>query len=73
VDFGSRFGSYVDGIKSKVASNWYLREVKTSTPADATVYVQFTIARDGSVGTPSLTAPSNFPHSTRLVSTPCSG
>ncbi len=47
-DFGSRYGWYVDVIKTKVAQNWLLPEVATSTPTGATVYVQFSVHRDGS-------------------------
>jgi periplasmic protein TonB len=58
-DFGSRFGWYVDVIKRKVAQDWYLQEVEPSTPAGATVYVQFTVGRDGSPGSVSLATPSS--------------
>src|ERR1700734_478468 len=58
-DFGSRFGWYVDVIKRKVAQDWYLQEVDPSTPAGATVFVQFTVARDGSPGSISLATPSS--------------
>jgi protein TonB len=58
-DFGSRFGWYVDVIKRKVAQDWYLQEVDPSTPAGATVYVQFSVGRDGSPGTVSLATPSS--------------
>jgi periplasmic protein TonB len=60
-DFGSRFGWYVDVIKRKVAQDWYLQEVDPSTPAGATVYVQFAVGRDGSPGTVSLATPSSSP------------
>ena len=60
-DFGSRFGWYVDVIKRKVAQDWYLQEVDPSTPAGATVYVQFTVSRDGSPGSVSLATPSSSP------------
>src|SRR5580704_4989885 len=60
-DFGSRFGWYVDVIKRKVAQDWYLQEVEPSTPAGATVFVQFTVARDGSPGSITLATPSSFP------------
>jgi periplasmic protein TonB len=58
-DFGSRFGWYVDVIKRKVAQDWYLQEVDPSTQPGATVYVQFTVARDGTPGTVSLATPSS--------------
>jgi protein TonB len=60
-DFGSRFGWYVDVIKRKVAQDWYLQEVDPSTPAGATVYVQFTVSRDGSPSNLSLATPSSSP------------
>jgi len=60
-DFGSRFGWYVDVIKRKVAQDWYLQEVEPGTPAGATVFVQFTVAKDGSPGSISLATPSSSP------------
>jgi TonB family protein len=60
-DFGSRFPEYVDVIKRKVAHDWYLQEVEPGTPAGATVFVQFTVARDGSPGHISLLTPSSSP------------
>ncbi|MGA3223995.1 MAG: TonB C-terminal domain-containing protein [Acidobacteriaceae bacterium] len=60
-DFGSRFGWYVDVIKRKVAQDWYLQEVEPSTPAGATVFVQFTVGRDGSPGSVTLATPSSSP------------
>jgi periplasmic protein TonB len=60
-DFGSRFGWYVDVIKRKVAQDWYLQEVDPSTAAGATVFVQFTVARDGSPSSISLATPSSSP------------
>jgi periplasmic protein TonB len=58
-DFGSRFGWYVDVIKRKVAQDWYLQEVEPSTPAGATVFVQFTVAKDGSPSSIALATPSS--------------
>jgi protein TonB len=60
-DFGARFGWYVDVIKRKVAGVWYLREVDPSTAAGATVYIQFTVSRDGSPGNVSIATPSSSP------------
>lgn len=60
-DFGTRFGWYVDVIKRKVAQDWYLQEVDPSTPAGATVYVQFTVGRNGSPSSVSLATPSSSP------------
>lgn len=60
-DFGARFGWYVDVIKRKVAGVWYLREVDPGTPAGATVYIQFTVSRDGTPGNVSIATPSSSP------------
>ncbi|HEV2272740.1 MAG TPA: TonB family protein [Acidobacteriaceae bacterium] len=60
-DFGSRFGWYVDVIKRKVAQNWLLPEVAAGTPAGATVYVQFSVGRDGSVSGVRIATPSGSP------------
>src|ERR1700729_922707 len=60
-DFGSRFGWYVDVIKRKVAQDWYLQEVEPSTPVGATVFVQCTVARDGSPSNISRATPSSSP------------
>jgi periplasmic protein TonB len=60
-DFGSRFGWYVDVIKRKVAQDWYLQEVEPSTAAGATVYIQFTVGRDGAPGSVSVATPSSSP------------
>jgi periplasmic protein TonB len=60
-DFGARFGWYVDVIKRKVAQDWYLQEVDPSTAAGATVFIQFTVARDGTPGSVSIATPSNSP------------
>jgi protein TonB len=51
----------VDVIKRKVAQDWYLQEVEPSTPVGATVFVQFTVARDGSPSNISLATPSSSP------------
>ena len=60
-DFGSRFGWYVDVIKRKVAQEWYMKEVDSSTPAGVTVFVQFTVARDGTPGSITIATPSSSP------------
>ena len=60
-DLGSHFGWYVDVIKRKVAQDWYLQEVEPGTPVGATVFVQFTVARDGSPSNITLATPSSSP------------
>jgi len=46
-DFGSQFPFYVDIIKRTVARNWYQQEVQPSTSAGARVFLNFSVARDG--------------------------
>ena len=62
-DFGSQFPYYVDIIKRTVARNWYQQEVQPSTPGGSRVFLNFSVARDGtpsnihietSSGSPSL-------------------
>ena len=60
-DFGSRFGWYVDVIKRKVAQNWLLPEVAAGTPVGATVYIQFSVGRDGSVNGARIATSSGSP------------
>jgi protein TonB len=48
-DFGSRFGWYVEGISRKMSANWYKSLVDPSTPRGARAFIDFTIAKDGSV------------------------
>ena len=47
VDFGARFGWYVNNMNQAITSNWYHQEVNSSTPHGARVYLVFTIHRDG--------------------------
>jgi TonB family protein len=58
---GTVNAQYVDVIKRTVARNWYLQEVQPSTAAGATVYVQFTVARDGTPSSVTLATPSSSP------------
>ena len=60
-DFGSRFGYYVDIIKQRVAQNWLLPEVAAGTPVGATVYIQFSVGRDGSVSGAQIAKSSGSP------------
>ncbi|HSZ16885.1 MAG TPA: energy transducer TonB [Terracidiphilus sp.] len=60
-DFGSRFGWYVDGISRKMSSNWYKALVDQNTPRGARSYIDFTIARDGSVSNVRLDRSSGSP------------
>jgi protein TonB len=49
-DFGSRFGWYVEQINRTMGANWYKAMVDQNTPRGAKAYIDFKIAKDGSVG-----------------------
>jgi protein TonB len=49
VDFGTRFGWYVNNMNRVISTNWYNGEVNSSTQKGSRVYLIFTIHRDGSV------------------------
>ncbi|MGA9068757.1 MAG: TonB family protein [Terracidiphilus sp.] len=49
VDFGSKYGWYVNNMNQKVSQNWYSQEVNSSTMKGSRVYLIFTIHRDGTV------------------------
>jgi protein TonB len=60
-DFGSQFPYYVDIIRRTVARNWYEQEVQPSTPAGTRVFLNFSVARDGSPSNVHIQAPSGSP------------
>ncbi len=60
-DFGSRFGWYVEGINRKMGQNWYKSLVDQRTPRGAKAFIDFTIARDGSVSDVKLERSSGSP------------
>ena len=49
---GSQLGGYIEAAKNKVTEKWDASEVAASTPAGATVYIQFAIRRSGTHATP---------------------
>jgi len=49
VDFGTKYGWYVNNMNQKVSANWYNQEVNSSTPKGSRAYLVFTIHKDGSV------------------------
>ena len=49
---GSQLGGYIEAAKNKVAEKWDSSEVAASTPAGATVYIQFAIRRSGAHAAP---------------------
>lgn len=59
--FGSMFAWYVQGINRKMSANWYRSLVDTRTPRGARAYIDFTIYRDGSVGSVRLEKTSGSP------------
>jgi hypothetical protein len=55
-----RLGSYIEAVKSKVAEKWNSSEVAGSTPAGATVYIQFSIRRRGNHEVPTMETSSGY-------------
>jgi TonB family protein len=56
----SQLGGYTEAAKNKVAQKWDLSEVAGSTPAGATVYMQFAIRRRGTHEVPTVQTPSGY-------------
>jgi hypothetical protein len=57
----SQLSGYIEGAKNQVAQKWNLSEVAGSTPAGATVYIQFAIRRRGSHEVPTMETSSGYP------------
>jgi TonB family protein len=57
---GSQLGGYAEEAKNKVGQEWDLSEVAGSTPAGATVYIQFSIGRRGKHEVPTVETPSGY-------------
>ncbi len=57
---GSLLGGYIEVAKSKVAEKWDPSEVAGSTPAGATVYIQFSIRRRGNHEAPTMETSSGY-------------
>ncbi len=57
---GPQVDAYVEAAKNRVAQNWNSSEVGSSTPAGATVYIQFAIRRRGNRGVPTLQTSSGY-------------
>jgi hypothetical protein len=58
---GSQLGGYIEGAKTQVAQKWNSSEVAGSTPAGATVYIQFGIRRRGNHEVPTMETSSGYP------------
>jgi TonB family protein len=56
----SQLGGYIEAAKSKVAQKWNLSEVDATTPAGATVYIQFAIGRRGHHAVPTMETSSGY-------------
>jgi periplasmic protein TonB len=48
-DFGSRYGWYVSAVRSRVSGNWLLSTISPTLMSAPRVYVEFKIARDGTI------------------------
>lgn len=58
---GFNYPWYVNLIQSKVAQNWYIKEVDPHTPVGSITKVTFTISRDGSASGFRISQSSGFP------------
>jgi hypothetical protein len=56
----SQLSGYTEAAKTKVALKWDSSEVTGTTPAGATVYIQFAIRRRGNHGFPTVETPSGY-------------
>jgi TonB C terminal len=50
----SQLAGYIEGVKNSVAQKWNLSDVVASTPAGATVYIQFAVRRRGNHEVPTV-------------------
>ncbi len=57
---GSQLSGYIEAVKNKVAQKWNFSEVAGSTPAGATVYIQFAIRRRGNHEAPTMETSSGY-------------
>ena len=57
---GSQLDGYIEAAKNKVAGKWDSREVASTTPVGATVYIQFAIRRRGSHQGPTMETSSGY-------------
>jgi hypothetical protein len=56
----SQLGGYTEAAKKKVAQKWDPSKVTGTTPAGATVYIQFAVRRRGNHEFPTVETPSGF-------------
>jgi hypothetical protein len=58
---GSQLSGYIEAAKNQVAQKWNSSEVAGTTPAGATVYIQFAIRRRGTHEVPTMETSSGYP------------
>jgi hypothetical protein len=58
---GSQLSGYIEAAKNQVGQKWNSSEVAGSTPAGATVYIQFAIRRRGNHEVPTMETSSGYP------------
>jgi TonB family protein len=56
----AQLSGYIEAVKDKVTQKWNLSEVGGSTPAGATVYIQFAIRRGGHHEAPTMETSSGY-------------
>jgi TonB family protein len=56
----SQLSEYTEAARNKVAQNWNSSEVASSTPAGATVYIQFAVRRRGNHDVPAMETSSGY-------------
>jgi TonB family protein len=56
----SQLSEYTEAARNKVAQNWNSSEIAGSTPAGATVYIQFAIRRRGNHDVPTMETSSGY-------------
>jgi protein TonB len=59
--FGDRFGTYVDGMTRRISQNWLKSLVDSRVASAPRVYLEFEIARDGTVSNVTVQQSSNNP------------
>jgi len=59
-DFGSRYGWYVDAIRTRISGNWLQGTIDPNIRSAPRVYVTFVILRDGQVVNTQITASSGI-------------
>lgn len=60
-DFGSRYGWYVEAVRTRVSGNWLLSTISPNVMSAPRVYVEFNIERDGTITNVKLTQSSGNP------------